>query len=904
MIGKTISHYTILEKLGEGGMGIVYKALDTKLNREVALKFLPDRVNNDETAKARFLQEAQAAAGLNHSNICTVHGVEEHEGSLFMVMEYVQGGTLREKLPFAKIDDAVQVAMQIGEALQEAHSKGIVHRDIKADNIMLTSKSQAKVMDFGLAKLKGTLKLTRTSSTVGTLGYMAPEQIQGGEVDHRSDIFSFGVLLFEMLAGKLPFRGEHEAAMVYSIVNEDPQSIEQVRQDVSPLLSNLIVKCLEKDPADRFQHMDEVVSELRRTQKKTSRIMRTSAFPAAQPATQQAPSGIFAPTNISSDSSIKAVQKSSWQRSAIIAGAVVVISVIGYFLYSSKGVTINPAMSTRVLQIPFTQYSYPSLSPDGKWIAFPAADANSKWDIYYMHINGGEPRKITSDATTFIQQTASISPDGGQIVYDKPNENFSSLDLFSISALGGTSRKLAERASSHQWRPDGQRVGFIRTTNRNILSQSGKMEFWTVAADGSDLRREYVDTLFVTAGGNYRYSFCWSPDGKSIAWIRSQSAQSQVIILHDLETGKERQLTGGGENLDAMVWTINDQIIFSSNRGGNTNLWVIPVSGGEGVQITKGAGPDIGLSISASGNELVYLQQQKVGYIWRSNSDGSSLRQISFDERDIADVSFSPDKKNIAFTMNDPDPLKVTSDIYVVDREGNNRRRLTTGNTRVQFPMWSPDGRRIMYSVRTSGFGADTILAKIFVVDVENPGTPKFAGNNNHVGWLNNDYILSVDNNRSYIVNASTAETKKFFTDSLLVWSLLDGKHLAYYDLHYSKEGWWVVDIQPTTVEELMKQQGEIIMPVIRGSARKVSSSVSPLRRWTTRPSASGNVMQFAGIGNVRMISFLGNKEQLLEGIFPGMRNGSLDLSTDGKEAVFVAPRLSSRLVLLENVFK
>ncbi|MDP1678320.1 MAG: serine/threonine-protein kinase, partial [Bacteroidota bacterium] len=225
MIGQTVSHYKILEKLGEGGMGVVYKAQDTKLNRTVALKFLPERVNKDETSKARFLQEAQAAAGLNHPNICTIFGVEEHDNQLYMAMEYVEGGTLAEKIPFKKIDDAITIAAQIADALQEAHLKGIVHRDIKDDNIMLSSKGQAKVMDFGLAKLKGAMKLTRTSSTVGTLGYMAPEQIQGGEVDHRSDIFSFGVLLFEMLTGRLPFRGEHEAAMLYSIVNEEPQNI-------------------------------------------------------------------------------------------------------------------------------------------------------------------------------------------------------------------------------------------------------------------------------------------------------------------------------------------------------------------------------------------------------------------------------------------------------------------------------------------------------------------------------------------------------------------------------------------------------------------------------------------------------------------------------------------------------
>ena len=262
MIGQTISHYKILEKLGEGGMGVVYKAEDIKLKRIVALKFLPDRVNRSEVDKSRFLQEAQAAAGLNHNNICTVYGVDEHDGHLFISMEYIEGGTLREKLPYAKADDAITVAMQIGEALQEAHSKGIVHRDIKADNVMLTSKGQTKVMDFGLAKLKGSLKLTRTSSTVGTLAYMAPEQIQGGDADSRGDIFSFGVLLFEMLTGKLPFRGEHEAAIMYSIVNEEPQPVEQFNKNVPSGLTQILKRALEKNPDTRYQSMQELVNDL------------------------------------------------------------------------------------------------------------------------------------------------------------------------------------------------------------------------------------------------------------------------------------------------------------------------------------------------------------------------------------------------------------------------------------------------------------------------------------------------------------------------------------------------------------------------------------------------------------------------------------------------------------------
>ncbi|HTK82084.1 MAG TPA: protein kinase, partial [Bacteroidota bacterium] len=337
MIGQTISHYKILGKLGEGGMGVVYKAEDTKLKRIVALKFLPAHLTGTEEEQARFQQEAQSAATLNHPNICTIHAIEEFDGRQFIDMEYVEGETLRKKLPLPKISDAVTYAAQIGEALQEAHAKGIVHRDIKADNIMVNSKNQIKVMDFGLAKLKGSLKLTKTSSTVGTLAYMAPEQIQGGDVDARSDIFSFGVLFFEMLTGKLPFRGEHEAATMYSILNEEPDSVQKYRQDASPEIDHIIKRALEKDPADRYQHIDDMVSELRRSQKQSTRVVRpeTGRQPAAAAATPQA-----------------TTRRTLW----IALGSLVVLAAIGAFLFTRgtpSSTTDAPPARKMLVVLPF-----------------------------------------------------------------------------------------------------------------------------------------------------------------------------------------------------------------------------------------------------------------------------------------------------------------------------------------------------------------------------------------------------------------------------------------------------------------------------------------------------------------------------------------------------------------------
>ncbi len=330
MIGQTISHYKIIEKLGEGGMGVVYKAQDIKLDRLVALKFLPAHVSESEQEKSRFIQEAKSASALNHPNVCTIYGIDEYNGQQFIEMELVDGKTLREtisgdaggKTPPLAIKQVIEYGIQIGEALQEAHSKGIIHRDIKSENIMVNSKNQIKVMDFGLAKLKGSLKLTKTSSTIGTLAYMSPEQIQGIEADIRSDIFSFGVVLFEMITGKTPFRGEHEAAMMYSIVNEEPEDAAKYRGDIPAELLHILKKSLEKDPEDRYQSMSEIIVDLRRLKKGSTRIVRTQEFHPLQELQASAPvSGSQAPVN------------ALFSKRNLIGSGIVVLVIIAGFIF-------------------------------------------------------------------------------------------------------------------------------------------------------------------------------------------------------------------------------------------------------------------------------------------------------------------------------------------------------------------------------------------------------------------------------------------------------------------------------------------------------------------------------------------------------------------------------------------
>jgi len=264
LIGKTISHYKIQEKIGEGGMGVVYKAEDTKLKRTVALKFLPPELTRNQQAKERFTHEAQASAALDHPNICTVHEIDEVEGKTFISMAYLKGQSLKDKIALGplEIQEAINVATQAAEGINEAHEKGIVHRDIKPANIMLTDKGQAKIMDFGLAKLAWGMDLTKTATIMGTVAYMSPEQAKGEKVDHRTDIWSLGCVLYEMLSGEKPFKSTHEQAAIYAILHEEPKLLTSFRPDIPKSIEKSVMKAMEKDPSRRYQNIQEFIQEL------------------------------------------------------------------------------------------------------------------------------------------------------------------------------------------------------------------------------------------------------------------------------------------------------------------------------------------------------------------------------------------------------------------------------------------------------------------------------------------------------------------------------------------------------------------------------------------------------------------------------------------------------------------
>ena len=396
MIGSRIGHYEIIEKLGEGGMGVVYKAQDTTLERFVALKFLPPHLSASEEDKARFVQEAKAAAALNHPNICTIHGVEQHESQMFIVMEFVEGETLRARganLPFKK---AIEIGIQIADGLAAAHDRGIVHRDLKPENIMLQKEGRVCIMDFGLAKLKGASRLTKAGSTVGTAGYMSPEQVQGHETDHRTDIFSLGVLLYEMLAGRSPFKGVHETAVNYEIVNVEPDPISAVKPEVDPELDVIVLDCMAKDVRDRCQSVAEVARNLRRFKHESSRA-RVSRVTSVRPA-QKFPEPSYA----------RSFQHQFFERrqipwmvaTAIFLSAGLILAVIHFGEVPDVRVTRSTVLPPEATGFATGGGGHLALSPDGRTLAFVARDSSGKSLLWVRPLKtlSGQPLRGTDGA--------------------------------------------------------------------------------------------------------------------------------------------------------------------------------------------------------------------------------------------------------------------------------------------------------------------------------------------------------------------------------------------------------------------------------------------------------------------------------------------------------------------------
>ncbi len=420
-------------------MGVVYKATDTKLDRPVALKFLAPHLLRDDEGRKRFAREAKATASLDHPNICTVHEIDEADGRTFIVMAFLEGRPLSEKIGEGplKLPEALSTAIQIAEGLEAAHEKGIVHRDIKPDNVMLMKGSRGllKIMDFGLAQLAGSSKLTRGGSTLGTMSYMSPEQAEGADTDRRTDIWALGVVLYEMVAGQLPFKGDFDQAVVFSIMNEPPEPLTAVRTGLSKEVERIVNKCLAKKAGERYQGATDLLVDLQ--------ALKRDLEPQA--------SRVGPPPGAA---------KRTWP---MIGGAVaaVVLAALGlgwWFGQAGESTTQAPQYSLRQITRDTGITVDPALSLDAKLLAY-ASDRGGQGDlnIWVQQLAGGNPIQLTEHQTD--DRRPSFSPDGSQVVFESDRDGGG---IYVVSALGGNLRRVAGAGDRPRFSPDGASIRFSR----------------------------------------------------------------------------------------------------------------------------------------------------------------------------------------------------------------------------------------------------------------------------------------------------------------------------------------------------------------------------------------------------------------------------------------------------------
>jgi eukaryotic-like serine/threonine-protein kinase len=867
MIGQSFSHFQILDRLGEGGMGVVYKARDTKLDRIVAVKFLPQYLSARETEQARFLQEAKAAAALSHPNICAIHSIEEKDGELFIVMDFIDGQTLRQKMASGQVPLklALAIGAQIADGLGAAHELGIVHRDIKPENIMIRNDGLVQIMDFGLAKLRGVSRLTKEGSTLGTMGYMSPEQVQGHDVDARTDIFSLGVVLYELLTGELPFKGDHEAAVIYQIVNVDAPLASSTRPEVSPELDAVVAECLAKEPEERYQFAKEVSRQLKRFKGDSKLGLKDQLGPS------RAPFGyprVSAQNRFQEGSSVGARARLFW----IAAGILLVAASLYYFTYLiDRGPKLNPDRTSHELETSVPPSGPIGLSSDGNWVAFPAMDSKGRWNVYFMNTSARDPQRVTNEEG-LNEIMPDVSPDGSKIVFstiDRLSESRVTVRI--VSSQGGPSKTILDRGIYPKWRPDGNRIGYLLTPT---ASKSGKWEFWTVRPDGGDNRLEFVDTL----GGN-SFGYSWSPDGKAIAWLREFPEHIDEIFIHELESGNERQLTFDRAGINLLCWGANDVVLYSSKKGGNPNLWMVAAGGGQSIQVTTETGSETDVRISADSKKVVYVQEQTVGHVWLLPVDGTAPpQQVTFDNSDIRFPSLSPDRKRIAFQTLSHD--RWTS--WIMDRDGNNRRQLTSSDRDSFLPSWSLDGKWIAYN---SGSVGDS--SQVYIINAQTLQMPTLVGHGVWPRWIGDTILTVIRQLRSWVVSTNGREMGPLFEDSTLSYSILSNRFILFRDFHGDRLGWWIV------------------------SADHRNDSG---RKWAKRLGAYTDGYLLALKDDVFMIR--GRRElwklRIPEGkwenthiYIPSLGEFSTgDANSVGKETVYSDSRISAKLVMIKDPFK
>ncbi|HEY7819941.1 MAG TPA: protein kinase, partial [Vicinamibacteria bacterium] len=548
-VGDRLGPYLLVELLGKGGMGQVYAAEDGKLARKVALKVLPPEAASEETRR-RFEKEAKAVAALNHPNIVHIYSIEESDGVFFLTMELVRGATLSDTIPANgfPLKKFFQIAIPIADALASAHERGVVHRDLKPGNVMIGTDSRVKVLDFGLAKLegedsfRGQVSATAKGHVLGTVSHMSPEQAEARDIDHRTDIFSFGVILYELCTGRLPFGGNNPTAVLSAIVRETPPPVTEWNPKLPADLGRIIKRCLAKDPERRYQTAVDVRTELEELE------YELDSRKLFQPALER-------------ETSTRWI----WTAAAVIllAGAVLLFAL---GRRAEEPNDIAAGSFSQLTRDPGVEL-FPALSPDGGFLAYSSRHLEDDWDIYLLRAGGQRAINLTEDSPADDVQPA-FSPDGHQIAFRSSREDGG---LFVMGATGESARRLTTFGWNPAWSPDGDKLVFAaEPISRHPFDRPTKSALWTVDVATGELKR-------LIEGDAVQPS--WSPGGHRIAYwgLLEGGAQRDLYTVSPSGAGAKAVLSDAAVDWSP-VWSPDGRYLyFSSDRGGSMNLWRIPI---------------------------------------------------------------------------------------------------------------------------------------------------------------------------------------------------------------------------------------------------------------------------------------------------------------------------------------